>query len=135
LTCTRERGGRERENRKVHICKDIYYNSYPRCLQKIGVQSPSQPSRTRCLIKGKEKGQPAQLSFGRRGRGSWFASRLLLLLHSRNKPKKKQKTVTPCPPSWYRCLPKFAPANAMQSCESRDSCSKQPAYYRDTRDQ
>lgn len=38
----------------MHIGKDIYYNSYPRCLQKIGVQSPSQPSRTRCLIKGKK---------------------------------------------------------------------------------
>lgn len=127
-------GERERENRKVHIGKDIYYNSYPRCLQKIGVQSPPQPSRTRCLVKGKKRVSPHSYRL-EGGRGSWFASRLLLLLHSRNKPKKKQKTVTPCPPSWYRCLPKFAPANAMQSCESRDSCSKQPAYYRDTRDQ
>lgn len=42
----------------MHIGKDIYYNSYPRCLQKIGVQSPFQPSRTRCLIKEKKRVSP-----------------------------------------------------------------------------
>lgn len=60
---------RERENRKVHIGKDIYCNSYPRCLQKIGVQSPSQPSRTRCLVKGKKKGSARTAIVWKEGKG------------------------------------------------------------------
>lgn len=127
-------GGRERENRKVHIGKDIYYNSYPRCLQKIGVQSPSQPSRTRCLVKGKKGSARTAIVWKEEGahgsrQGSSYYS---IVVTSQRRSKRPSRLA---PHLGTVVFQNFAPANAMQSCESRDSCSKQPAYYRDTRDQ